>query len=400
MFRPLNKQIVFSLLTFSCLILATVAVILYGKGYRFGFGEGKIELKGTGLLVARSIPDGAQVLVNGKLETATDNTINLPPGEYTIKIFKEGYFPWEKNVKIQTEVVTRAEALLIPSAPKLESITDLGANDPIIDPTLTKIAFKVSSQSAVRNGIYVFDMKSNPLLTLQSSSTQIADDAFDIFSESDISWSPDGQDLIATISGELDISTSYLLDTDRINSQPFNVTNTLASVNATWERLRTARERSVRDSLPRPLRQMAGSDLKSLSLSPDKNKLLYQASRSANLPIVIKPRLIGVNSTPETRQIEAGQFYVYDLKEDRNYKLDANNFSGSYSWFTDSKHIIFLRNNELHIIDFDGLNDITVYAGPFVNGYIFPWADATRIVVLTNLGNNKITPNLYTISLK
>lgn len=398
--RTINKQLLISIIIFICLVIATIAVVLYGKGYRFGLGEGKIELKGTGLLVAKSLPDGAQVLIDGKLKTATDNTINLPPGQYRLTISKEGYFPWEKRIRIQTEVVTRTEALLIPTAPKLESISDVGARNPVIDPTLTKIAFAVASQSAIRNGIYVFDMKSNPLLTLQGSSTQIVDDSLDFFSESKISWSPDGKDIIATVSAASPFPTTYLLDTDRVNSPPFNITSTLPSVDATWTRIRNSKQKAVLDSFPRPVRGMAGKDFTVLSFSPDLNKILYQASRSATLPVVIKPRLIGVNSTPETRSIEQGQIYVYDVKEDRNYKMDSNNFNGSYSWFTDSKHIIFVRDHELRIIDFDGLNDTTVYAGPFIENYIFPWADATRIVILTNLGNSRITPNLYTISLK
>mgnify|MGYP001590916282 CR=1 FL=1 len=73
----MNKQLIISIAIFACLIAATVMVVLYGKGYRFGLGGVKIELKGTGLLVAKSIPDGAQVLVDGKLKTATDNTIIL-----------------------------------------------------------------------------------------------------------------------------------------------------------------------------------------------------------------------------------------------------------------------------------------------------------------------------------
>src|SRR3989344_431811 len=125
--KTMNKQLIFSFSVFLCLVFATILVVLYGKGYRFGLGEGKIEFNGTGLLVAKSIPDGAQVFVDEKLKTATDNTINIPPGDYEIRIVKEGYFPWVKRVKIQTEIVTRADALLIPTAPKLESISDIGA---------------------------------------------------------------------------------------------------------------------------------------------------------------------------------------------------------------------------------------------------------------------------------
>ncbi len=394
----MNKQFLISLGIFGILVVATLAVIGYGKGYRFGLGDGKIEFNGTGLLVAKSVPDGAQVLINDKLKTATNNTISLAPGDYDVKIIKEGYFTWEKQIKIQAEVVSKAEALLIPNAPKLESITDIGATDPVIDPNLTKIAFKVASQSGIRNGIYVYDM-THTFLTLQSSAIQVVDDNNDIFSQAKLSWSPDGQDLMATTSAQ-GYPMTYLLDTDRVNNPPNNVSQTLPSVEANWNSLRKAKAKSISDSLPVNVRKMAAANFNVLSYSPDENKILYQASRSANLPIIIKPRLIGTNSTPEVRNIEQNSYYVYDVKEDRNYKMDSSNFQGAFSWFTDSKHIIFVKNKEVHMAEFDGNNDTIVYAGPFIPDFIFPWPDATKIVILTNLGNSQILPNLYTISLK
>lgn len=394
-----NRHLIISVVVFVGIIVATILVVFYGKGYRFGFGNGQIEFNGTGLLVAKSIPDGAQVFVSEKLETATDNTINLAPDDYKVKIFKEGYFPWEKNITIQNEVVSRAEALLIPTAPKLESITDLGAINPVIDPTLTKIAFKVASQSSLRNGIYVFDMSKNPLLTLQSSSLQIVDDSSDLFSESEIAWSPDGKDLMATTSAN-GIKNVYLLDTDRTNNPPNNITSTIVETENLWNRMRINKEKASLESLPNKLRPIVKENFKILSYSPDKNKILYEAKKSTNIPIILNPRIIGSNSTPEQRNIEQEGIYVYDVKEDRNYKMDSGKFQGAYSWFSNSRHIIYVNNNTTRIMEFDGLNDTVVYAGPFVKDYIFPWPDATRIVVLTNLGNSEIESNLYTISLK
>ena len=87
----------------------------FWRGYSLNLnGSGPI-LSGTGLLVATSSPDGAQVFINGHLTTATDNTINLAPGDYDVKIFKEGYFPWEKKITVKKEVVSKADALLIPN---------------------------------------------------------------------------------------------------------------------------------------------------------------------------------------------------------------------------------------------------------------------------------------------
>ncbi len=396
----MNKQFFISMAIFGALIFATILVVMYGKGYRFGLGEGKVELKGTGLLVAKSIPDGASVFVNDKLQTATNNTINLAPGTYNVKITKEGYFPWEKTIVVQNEVVSRAEALLVPSAPKLESITDIGAQNPVIDPTFTKLAFIVASQSATRNGIYVYNMANHPLLTLQSSAAQIVDDSFDLFSSSKISWSPDGKDLIATLSGQFGTPISYLLDTDRVNSPPNNVSASLLSVQTTWNRLKLGKDLAVLNSLPPKARKLTKENFDIKNYSPDENKILYQASRSADLPIVLKPRIIGANPTQEERSIKKGSFYIYDVKEDRNYKMDDSNFKGAYSWFTDSRHIIYAKDKELHIMEYDGLNDTIVFAGPFVESYLFPWPDGTRVVILTNLGNSKILPNLYTISFK
>src|ERR1035437_8020789 len=121
------------------LVIGTVIAVLFGRGYGLNLnGNGPI-LSGTGLLVATSSPDGAQVIINGHLTTATDNTINLAPGDYNVKIFKEGYFPWEKKITVKKEVVSKADALLFPTAPQLASITNVGILNPVIDPSLTKI---------------------------------------------------------------------------------------------------------------------------------------------------------------------------------------------------------------------------------------------------------------------
>src|SRR5476649_119106 len=101
----MRKQIIIPILIVFFLIVGTIIAILYGEGYRFGLGGNSI-LSGTGLLVATSSPDGAQVLINGHLTTATKNTNNLAPGNYDVKIAKEGYFTWEKNITIKKEVVS------------------------------------------------------------------------------------------------------------------------------------------------------------------------------------------------------------------------------------------------------------------------------------------------------
>lgn len=385
------------------IILATAGIIFYGKGYRLNLTQGSAGIAGTGLLVTTSSPDGAQVFINGHLTTATDNTINLNPGDYDVKIFKEGYFPWEKHITIKKEVVSKADALLIPNAPKLESITNIGVQNPIIDPTGTKIAYLVASQSAVKNGIYVLDMSLRPILTLQSSSSQIATDTINTFSQSTLKWSPDSKQMIASINNGF--HTEYLLNSSTLNTAPQDVTETLGTVNTAWTKLKDEKQKAQMDSLKRPLRKIVTENFNILEWSDDETKILYVASKSATLPQVIIPALIGTDSTPEVRDIEKDSVYVYDIKEDRNYKILDNlttkiEDQREIMFSPDSKHLIYVHDARIDIMEYDKANQTTIYAGPFEGNFVFPWPDATRIVILTNLGNPLNSPNLYTISLK
>ncbi len=397
----MRKQLIAMGLALLFMLIGTGIVILYGQGYRFGFDNGKIGLSGTGMLVATSNPDGAQVFINGHLTTATNNTINLFPGDYTVKIVKEGYFPWEKMITVQKEVVSKAEALLLPQAPKLESLTTNGVATPTIDPSGSRLAFVVASQSARKNGIYILDMTNRPVITLSSSSLQIADDTVDFFSRAHLSWSPDGKQILASISGTPENTTYYLLEANGLNNNPQDITATLLSVQAQWEKDQKDLDAARLSTFKPELRKFINSNFTILWWAPDETRILYTASKSATIPIIIKPRLIGSNSTSEEREIKEGNIYVYDVKEDKNYSLKIKPEEHTWvSWFSDSRHIIYVHDKKIDLLEYDGTNKTTIYAGPFMPEYVFPWQNTTKVVILTNLGNEDSPANLYTIGLK
>lgn len=402
------KRVVFStIIIVFFLLVGTLIAVLYAKGYRItpGNGNTSTKIKGTGLLVATSKPDGAKVLVNNELKTATDNTINLAPGEYEVVIEKDGYFPWKKKTVIKKEEVSRADAILFPTVSKLENITTLGASDPILDPTGSLLAYTVASVSAQKNGVYVFNMNGNSLLNTSGSELQIASNLTDTFSIAHLSFSPDGQQLIASISGRL-APTVYLLSTKNLNATPQNVSVSLPQIMSTWNTLKEEQAEKLIKSQDEKLAQLIKEDFKNFSFSPEHDKILYEASGSALLPLMIDPRLIGVNSTPEERNIKAGNTYVYDIKEDRNYLifdasiLKKNEVSPIYFWHPFSRHLIFVKDKKIHIMEFDGQNDITIYAGPFLDDYVFPWPNGGSLVILTNYNLEKAPYNLYRLSLK
>lgn len=407
----MKKQLLIILGIFGFLFAGTILVIMYGRGYRLSFNNNKPDVSGTGLLVATSNPNGASVYIDGHLTTATDNTINLPPGKYDVKISKEGYFSWQKQIKVQEEVVSKADAVLFATAPKLESVTASGAQNPVIDPSMTKVAYSLSSQEPKKNGLYILDMTSKPILTLQSASTQIADDTIIPFSKASISWSPDGKEILATTSATN--KTTYLLDSSGFNENPKDVTETLSTVEDSWRKDKQEKEKARFDGLKQTLQKTITDDFTILSWSLDETKILYQASQSAELPIIINPRLIGFDSTPEERQIKKGSVYAYDIKEDKNYKildsllnnckLNGNELENCYlpiNWMPDSKHLLFISNKKINIMDYDAANSTTIYAGPFMDNYVFPWTSVSKILILTNLNNSDSLPNLYTIGLQ
>lgn len=406
------KKLIFSIAVIAFLIISTIAFVAYGKGYRLGFQKGEPKLSKTGLLHITSSPQGAQVYVDGHLTTAANNTISLTPGKYTIKITKDGYNDWQKDIQIEDEVVSNADAVLYPKAPTLQSISTVGVESVVTDPSATKLAFKIASKSARQNGIYIFDMSARPFPVLagQSSSTQIVDDTIDTFSNATIIWSPDGKEILASTSGTLGSPTYYLLKADGFNSQPQDVTATLSSIQNGWKSELIDKEAARLSSLKQNVQKFAAKYFHILSWSPDETKILYQSLDSTQMPIFLKPRLIGNNLLYERRDLQKGAIYVYDISEDVNTRiLDAvddlctpslSDCKIPLTWLPDSSHFIYVHDKKIEIVEDDGANTTTIYAGPFVDNYVFPWPDGSKIVILTNLNNTTVSPTLYTIGLK
>lgn len=417
--HSVKRQIFVSLFVLTLLILVTVLVIMYGKGYRLNLKQGENKISKTGILQATSKPTGAQVYINDELETATDNAINLTPGKYTVKITKDGYNDWKKDIEIQREVVSNANALLLPKAPTLQSISTFGVESATADPSGTRLAFNIDSNSVKRNGIYVLDMTSLgfPVLAGQGNDTQLVDDSVALFSQAQITWSPDGKQILAMIKSGINTQTYYLLSTDGMNENPQNVTNLVQTVIDEWEVIRKNKETARLKSLKSPVQKYAAENFRILSWSPDETKILYQASSSAQMPVFKKPRLIGNNLLYERRDLKEGAVYVYDINEDINTRIidsteeictanmtdcscPENQCVLEFTWFPDSEHIVYVHDKKISVVEDDGSNMTTVFAGPFVDHYVFPWPDGSKIVILTNLGNSSTPPTLYTIGLK
>jgi hypothetical protein len=413
--KLIKRQFVLSSFLLFVLVSVTTGVVLYANGYRFSVSSDKAAISKTGILNASSVPKGAQVYIDGHLTSATDNAINLTPGKYEVTIAKDGYNPWKKDVQIQEQLVSEADAVLFPSAPSLQSISSIGVLSPTLDPSGTKLAFRVASQSAVKNGIYVLDMstRSFPVLIAQSASTQIVTDATDLFSTASLSWSPDGTQILARIPSRVasNAATTYLLDATTLNAAPRDVTATLSSITSDWQTKLADKKAARLASFNPNVRKMIMENMHIIAFSPDDTKILYEASMSATLPVIITPRRIGNNLLYETRDLKKGGIYVFDLREDINTKVmdtgvapacmdNQSNCAYPLTWMPDSSHLLLVHDKKISIMEDDGSNQTLIYAGPFVEPYVYPWPDGSKLVVMTNLNNTANPPTFYTISLR
>ena len=124
----LTRRIIYvSLIIF--FLIATPLVLSYSLGYGFDWQNKKLVL--TGGFYFKSSPSGAKIYVNDKTNNKTPRLISrLLPREYNIKIIKDGFHSWEKQLPIQSRVVTEARNIfLVPSQPTINlAETNLSLN--------------------------------------------------------------------------------------------------------------------------------------------------------------------------------------------------------------------------------------------------------------------------------
>lgn len=453
--KPKNIKSLIFLATAIFISVGTYFTIRWAKGYR----PTKDGLtRGTGLLAANSFPKGAQVFINNKLTTATDDTLNMNPGNYFIEIKKDGFHTWSKNLVINEELVTQTNATLFPQVPSLTPLTFTGAINPVPSPDGNKIAFAVASASAsTKNGLYVQELSSNPL-ALNRSPKQIAiSNAEYNFGKAIFTWSPDSSSIITSFPDE----GHLLLDSGKSNdtSNFRDVTVRLPAIFKEWEQEIARTERTALLKLPEFMMQVATQSATNVYTSPDGEKILYQATTPLEIPADLIPSLPSTSTQTQSRNIQPGNYYVYDLEEDTNFLIQEASLSeeqeeqkrlektlileniltpippaelggstisaiksitegktiseglksimAQYSaihvsdlqWFPDSYHLIITGNQGIDIVEYDGTNRITIFSGSFDSTLVYPWPDGSRIVTLLQFSPDT-SPNLYAIKLK
>lgn len=316
------------------ILSGTIFAIRWAQGYRPSLGKKGPSMTGTGLLVVSSDPKGAQVFLNKKLTTATDDTLNLPPGTYDVEIKKDGYTPWKKTLTLIAELVTQTNAKIFPSVPNLTPLTYSGAAEPIPSPDGQKIVYKVTEASTdAKNGLWVVELSdSNLPIARASEPKQIAQNISNYnFIDSKLSWTPDSSQILAYWSDGPVVKNAVLLNATAMN-EPDSIRDTssrLPVLLSQWYADLDLKDQEKLKKLPDFMKEIATSSLFSY-FSPDEFRLFYRPTQEVHIPDRLIADLPSESTQPENRDIKVDSLYVYDIKEDKNYRVgDASELKGT-----------------------------------------------------------------------
>jgi|SRR3989344_871871 len=417
-----------------------LGIIAFARGYRLDLE--RQSLTPTGIIAVSAYPKASKVFVNGELRGVSDINLTLPPGYYEVEVKKDGFTGWSKNVTLKGELVLTLDVLLYPLNPSLSPLTNLSINRGIPIAQSDRMFLISENDDEEKDGVYLFETSKTPisffaplkLVVLKKSLV----DRMGTINLKDIAVvvSPDVKEAIFTFetsAGEI----SYLISlegsvkqtaesiTSPVEPRFFDVTSSKATLIEAWTRQKEEVKQKILESYPKEFVKVASDSFSLIDFSPDETKLLYQPRKPAFLTQAISPPLIATNQTPEVRQLEANSLYVYDKKEDRNYKIDPINLidlipdknslgqsdqleirqpdgqvENYITWYSDSKHLVVNQGQKISILDYDGQNQQTVYSGQFESDFFKLTSDG-RILILTNLNPeaNKY-PDLYAVGIR
>ncbi len=383
-------------------IALIVGVIAFARGYRIDLQK-KI-VSPTGILAISSSPKTAKVYINGEFKGVTDLNLTLPPGNYKVEVQKEGYSNYSTNIALKGELVETVDPILFPINPSLTPLTNLGIVKAIQISQSDKLILFSDSGSVEKDGIYLFDSNNGPISFFPPLKTIILKNRLPSgvdLGKTEVNFSFDFKQAIFDFTLADGSVISYLFSLENENQELFDVTYSKKALIQAWENEKKEEARKIMESFPKEIQKIASNSFEIISFSPSQTKILYKATASADLPLVINPPLIASNQTKEVRSIKKNSFYVYDLKEDKNFLIDGEDFKlGAVNWYSDSKHFVLKETSQIALLNYDGKNKQVVYSGPIEEDF-FAANSGGEILILANLNpqSNKL-PDLYQIGLR
>ncbi len=377
-----NQKSLLIILSVALIVVSSTFLIsIFARGYRLDTSRG-FKLKVTGLLSVTSKPKLASVYINNLLTTATDDTINLAPGSYQLKITKEGYHSWEKNIQIKAELVNQIEAQLFRSSTELKSLTEHQIINPIVSPNGQKIVYAVSSSSATskENGLYLMELTELPLLMSLNSERQLfSNTTFINWSDFSFEFSPDSKQILAS-SNQKTLSYLFSFDENQNINNLSDISSRLPQIKKEWQLYREKNTKNKLTKIPLDFQVFIATNSGSLSFNTSEDKFLYQAAINGQVPSFLSSPPPTQSTQKQERNLVKDFYYVYDLKEDTNFLIAPGTIK-HISWIPYSSNLLFVENNQVRICDYDATNYQTIYSDSISPKILLPTPDGYRLII-------------------
>lgn len=403
----LRKSFLYTILTLIVVIIAGFFVSFLAKGYRISTKTGTIT--GTGIISVNSTPDQASVYLDNHLTAATNSTINsLTPKKYTVKIVKEGYINWEKQIEVKEGLVSEIKATLYRTIPTVYPLTYTGAGNILVSPDSLKMVYVVPDSedpnliSSKKSGLWVWPMSDRGISFGRGNEPkQIGASAGLDYSKAQFRWSPDSTQVLATFPDR-----DLLFDIDKFNDPPRDITAISQVTLKSWDSQQKSRDLTKLQSIKDIILRKTASDSAVLKWSPDETKVLYSPDGQ---------------SFKITDLVENKQYELPKLSSAQTKPKTASESAQLINWMPDSEHLVLAENLEtrvsqtsepssltssfplakISIIEIDGFNKSEIYVGNLDPQNVVVWPDSSRLVIISSLPTATASkPNLFGINLK
>jgi hypothetical protein len=300
-------------------ILAPI-LIFYASGYRFDLKRKKVLRTGTLMVESKDIKN-AQLYINEQLhEEPFDKKIfiyNMLPGEYNIKLTKEGYHSWSKKITINSGLTTFAKDVILFQDNIPLQIIDGQIRNFKISPDWQKIIYIIQKKPFSELYVYDLNTKNNTLLYRISQINKMK-----------LSWAASSKKIL------FNFNDNYLV---------FDVNNTNQAKDL----------KQLLDFQPQKIKWDISSDnllyannlnsIWQIDLISKKSQQIFETEKTINPEFFIEADDIFYIQRRDNRDV----LFKYNLNFNTNKKITELNKSNNYKFIASSNNFIGLIDSDL-----------------------------------------------------
>ncbi len=343
--RPIRRAImIFLIIVF---LVSAPLIILYTAGYRYDFATKQVRQ--TGVISIDVEPTDARVYINDiriKKEIPIRLT-NRAPGTYKLKIEKDNYLPWEKDIIVNSKQTTFVKNIKLYKKTEPKLLLEIEKNtltDYKTSPSGKYILLQKTKQGV--ETIDLYDIAKNETKTITRLSKQNA---------SKIEWSP-FVDTAFIIRESKNLQNITLLDPEKpLELETYTISLDDYKTNYKWSKNSDEQTLYVQENLD--IIELKNGDKKKILSLPNRD-IVWGLDSKSNIWIYNseKNSLENLSKNEEHKSIPpfVNPNSIIEISENRNILQSDNRFytikKDGHTQTTEASKIVYNKNNDEWLI--------------------------------------------------